>query len=485
MSEGTAGDLNPGPVVHLQGQGSVEGRVQDGVARFLGIPYAVAERWKAPKSPAPWQGTLFQRRLARCPQPGRPSATSEGHIMEDDENCLQLNIWTPMSALADSESCPKLPVLVYIHGGGGKSHSAHCPRESGHHLALAQGLCCVNINYRLGIFGFLAHPELSQEDRENMALGDKAGSGNYAMLDQLCALSWVQRHIANFGGDAQNVTIWGLSSGAQYVSTLLVSPAGQGLFHRAVVQSCADLNNVRQLDSSCDVWLGKTAEQWGECVGQELGCASGAGQLAAMRALPAAALVAKTFVAAAHDCYEPAIDRRDPELSVKPWSSLEALHQGRFNKVPVLIGVTDHDGLGKVELEQTLFQDARTREELEALLNREFPEASARVISRFWPSEAAEAKAVHQTLSRLSNDLWYFAGSYYMSQLLAEETPVFSYSFGGLKHSVHGSDAMYWRGSPKGTLPALMSTYLANFAPTAQSGIRDTGRVCILGTFRR
>ena len=197
---------------------------------------------------------------------------------------------------------------------------------------------------------------------------------------------------------------------------------------------------------------------------QELGCAAGAGQLAALRALPAAALVAKSFAATAHDCYEPAIDRRDTELCVKPWSSPEALRDGRFHKVPVMLGVTDHDGLGKMELEQVLFRDAKTRQELDVLLQEEFGPSAGRVISRYWPSEVPEAKAVHQSLSRLSNDLWYFSGTHSMAQLLAQQTAVFSYSFGGLKHSAHGSDAMYWRGLPKGSLPAMMSTYLANFA---------------------
>ncbi|CAE7298320.1 NLGN4X [Symbiodinium necroappetens] len=437
--------------VHIEGQGDVKGRVREGVARFLGIPYAVAERWKPPQAPPPWRE--LNHKLARCPQPGQAGKTYEGYALEDDEDCLQLNIWTPLSALQDST--PKSPVLVYIHGGG--------------------GLCCVNINYRLGIFGFLAHPELSQEDRESMSRGSEAGSGNYAILDQLCALRWVQRHIDSFGGDTSNVTIWGLSSGAQYVSTLLVSPAASGLFHKAMVQSCADLNNVRQLDSSCDVWLGKTAEAWGASLAEELGCAPGPGQLAAMRTLPPAALVAKTWAASAKDCYEPSIDRRDQALSVKPRSSVEALQEGRYPKVQVLLGVTERDGLGKVELEQTLFQEVRSRSELEALLARNFPDSGPEAaLARYWaprePSqegkgqEPNEAKKVHEALGKLSNDLWYFAGSYYMSQLLAQETTVYCYSFAGLKHSAHGSDAMYWRGMVKGSLPVLMSTYLGNFA---------------------
>ena len=122
------------------------------------------------------------------------------------------------------------------------------------------GLCVVNINYRLGILGFLAHPELSEEQN---------GSGNYAILDQIAALQWVGDNIRAFGGDPKNVTLWGLSSGAQYVSTLLVSPAAEGLFHKAMVQSCADLNNVRQACGSCDVWLGKTAEEWGHQLCQD------------------------------------------------------------------------------------------------------------------------------------------------------------------------------------------------------------------------
>ncbi len=129
------------------------------------------------------------------------------------------------------------------------------------------GLCVVNINYRLGILGFLAHPELSEEQNQNE--NQNGASGNCAILDQIAALQWVRDNIRAFGGDSKNVTLWGLSSGAQYVSTLLVSPAAEGLFHKAMVQSCADLNNVRQVCGSCDVWLGKTAEEWGHQLCQD------------------------------------------------------------------------------------------------------------------------------------------------------------------------------------------------------------------------
>ena len=104
------------------------------------------------------------------------------------------------------------------------------------------------------------------------AAGGPRGCGNYAILDQIAALRWVQKHIASFGGDPNNVTIWGLSSGAQFVSTLLVCPHADGLFHRAFVQSCCDLGNVRKLTSTTDVWMGRTAEEWGEAFGEALGC---------------------------------------------------------------------------------------------------------------------------------------------------------------------------------------------------------------------
>ena len=251
--------------VDLQ-QGSVFGSLREGVQEFLAIPYGTCERWKAPV-----EVVHKAQEAVKCPQVG-----VEGH-----EDCLQLNLWV-------AEGVEKAPCLVYIHGGGGKCHSAHGKHESGHALAqrgglqkpkksffspifrhnlsqfvyfiLLLGLCCVNINYRLGLFGFLAHRLLSEEDPE--------ASGSYALLDQIFALQWLQRNVKHFGGDAENVTIWGLSSGAQYVCNLLVMPRAKGLFHRAVVQSCTDLNNVRQLRGTSKVWE-KSAEEMGESLCQE------------------------------------------------------------------------------------------------------------------------------------------------------------------------------------------------------------------------
>ncbi|CAJ1443726.1 unnamed protein product, partial [Effrenium voratum] len=450
----------------------LKGSLQDGVAQFRAT-YAEADRWRPPRqvvraAPAP----------VCCPQPGRP--------LGQDEDCLQLNLWTPhlphLPHLAPAAPASRAPVLVYIHGGGGKSHCAHSPHESGHLLALRQGLCCVNINYRLGLFGFFAHPELSEEDAASAVHGGVAGCGNYAVLDQICALQWVQKHIATFGGDPDNVTVWGLSSGAQYVCTLLVSPLAAGLFHRAVVQSCADLNNVRSLRGRSLVWP-RTAEQSGQALADLLLSSAGAGAagagaagtVGALRRLEAAALVARSFAPEAADCYEPAVDARStsdlPVRPVKPKTSVQALAAGEFVEVPLLLGVTAQDGLGKSELEQVIFREVRTRTDLDQLLQREFGHRASEVLLHYWPEEDAEPQAVHKVLSKLSDDLWYFAGTHLMAELVSKTSkcPVFVYCFAGTKRSVHGSDATFWRGAKatkaaKSKLSQIMSCYLGNFA---------------------
>ena len=140
------------------------------------------------------------------------------------EDCLNLNIWTPAAAASD-----RLPVMVWIHGGGFQAGAGPEPRHDGDALA-RKGVVVVTINYRLGVFGFLAHPELTRESGRN-------ASGNYGLLDQVAALRWVRENIAAFGGNPQNVTIFGESAGSFAVSALMASPLAAGLFHRAIGES--------------------------------------------------------------------------------------------------------------------------------------------------------------------------------------------------------------------------------------------------------
>ncbi|MGY8705096.1 carboxylesterase family protein [Bradyrhizobium sp. 18BD] len=206
------------------GQARGQPRDTNGVLAFKGIPYAASPvgplRWRSPQPPASWSGVrdalVFGAgslsSLANDPRPG-PRA----------EDCLYLNVWTAANA-ADE----KRPVMVWIHGGGFQFGSSANPATDGRLLA-ARGVVVVSFNYRLGVFGFLAHPDLDAE----------APSGNYGLQDQLAALRWVRANIAAFGGDPDNVTLFGESAGAMAVGILMASPLAHGLFHKAIGQSGA------------------------------------------------------------------------------------------------------------------------------------------------------------------------------------------------------------------------------------------------------
>jgi len=210
--------------------GLVKGRVvgDGGIRVFKAIPYAappVGElRWRAPQPVLVWHGVRDGGAFGSACLQGKIF----GDISFDDlsEDCLTLNIWTPAEAAEE-----KLPVMVWIHGGGFQAGAGGEPRHDGEAFA-ERGVVLVTINYRLGVFGFLAHPELSAESSEH-------ASGNYGMLDQVAALRWVQENIAAFGGDPGNVTIFGESAGSFAVSALIASPLAKGLFHKAIGESGA------------------------------------------------------------------------------------------------------------------------------------------------------------------------------------------------------------------------------------------------------
>src|SRR5262245_34017909 len=186
--------------------GEVEGTTiaGSGVRTFKGIPYAAPPvgdlRWKPPQPAASWQGVRKATEFgARCMQ----ARVYDDMIFRDEnsEDCLYLNVWTPAKSEND-----RLPVMVWIYGGGFASGSASEPRQDGERLA-AKGVVVVGFNYRVGVFGFFSHPELTAES-------SKHASGNYGLLDQVAALQWVKDNIAAFGGDPGNVTIFGESAGS-------------------------------------------------------------------------------------------------------------------------------------------------------------------------------------------------------------------------------------------------------------------------------
>lgn len=317
--------VEPRPGTVLTERGPVTGTQEGDTWVFRGIPYAappVAElRWQAPE-PAPcWQEELVADSFGpRCPQ-----LDGEGSVV-GDEDCLTLNVWAPTDA-ADA------PVLVFLHGGNNALGSASdvtdegLPIYDGRRLAETGDIVVVTVNYRLGVFGFLALADLSEENPDGV-------SGNYGIRDQIAALQWVQANIAAFGGDPTRVTLGGQGGGARDVCTLIASPLAEGLFHRAIMES-----------GGCTEQPLAGAEQDGERVAAEVSCGlvPGPDRLACLRELGAAELVAAMPARVllgvpevgkqAGFVYGPNVD--DVVLDMMPFQALMA---GQYHRVPLLLG---------------------------------------------------------------------------------------------------------------------------------------------------
>jgi para-nitrobenzyl esterase len=276
---------------------------------FRDIPFAAPPvgrlRWHEPAAVVPWEGVRFSR------MPGAPAAQASfgwNKVMADasSEDCLYLDVWTP-----DRELMARHPVMVWFHGGGNVGGSAGFdPIYSGEALA-SHGIILVVAEYRLGIFAFLAHPELSQESAHHV-------SGNYGILDQLAALRWVKENIARFGGDPNNVTVFGQSAGAIDVLALMATPLSTGLFQKAISES-------GPLRESMGQGL-EAAEEAGEGVAGAVGS-----DLANLRSLSAADLL--QIQLGAHGLTPFTVDGW-----VFPENPAEVWREGREQPVPLIIG---------------------------------------------------------------------------------------------------------------------------------------------------
>jgi para-nitrobenzyl esterase len=224
-------------------QGLLSGTVNGKVSAYKGVPFAAPPvgdlRWRAPQPPAAWKGVRAADKFSStCMQTPYPEGSLYRSTPEPvSEDCLYLNIWTAASSASD-----KRPVMLWIHGGAFVKGSGSTPTYDGSALAL-KGAVVVTINYRLGIFGFFAHPELTAESASH-------ASGNYAILDQIAALKWVQKNIAAFGGDPSRVTIFGESAGSWAVNALVASPLAKGLFHRAIGESGANFGPIPRMSDA-------------------------------------------------------------------------------------------------------------------------------------------------------------------------------------------------------------------------------------------
>lgn len=319
-----------------------------GVTAFEGIPYAAAPvgklRWAAPHPAPSWPVVRnADRYMPACPQNymGPDSTAFFGDYEAKSEDCLYLNLWTPAKNPGD-----KLPVMVWIHGGGFRVGSGTERLHHGEHLA-AKGVVLVTFNYRLGVFGFLAHPELSKESGHS-------ASGNYGLMDQVAALEWVKRNIAAFGGDPNRVMIFGESAGSGSVSYMQATPMAKGLFHAAVGESGGSFSgrNVIHLGAA-------------EKTGVRFAKAVGASTLADLRARQTDELLTASVGTAPAGTgvlsFGPIVDGY-----VVPEDVYRIFAKGNQNKVPVIVGSNSDEGT-TLRTPPPVLDDPSDRQQLQSI----------------------------------------------------------------------------------------------------------------------
>ncbi len=354
--------------------GITVGEKQD-VRVYKGIPFAAPPvgnlRWKPPQPAAPWQGVKQCTEFGPDPY-GYVTPIFRSYARETSEDCLYLNVWTPAKKRSD-----RLPVMVWIYGGGFRFGSGATPLYDGENLA-RRGVVVVTFNYRVGPFGFLAHPLLSKESEHN-------SSGNYGLLDQIVALQWVQKNIAAFGGDPTRVTIFGESAGAISVICLMVSPLSKGLFQRAISQSFADLGFFTHIREGR--YGNEPKEKMGERLAEALGCNDAPDPIAAMRAKSADEIMAKgkppaDYISPGYR-YGPVVDGW--VLVDHPLNLFEA---GKQHQVPVMLG-SNAD-------EWALFQlvmPSTTADSYKEYVNKAFGDQAQPVLAMYPAANNDEAKA--------------------------------------------------------------------------------------------
>ncbi len=305
----------PAPV--MVEQGLVQGTSEDGLTVYRGVPFAAPPvgdlRWRAPQPAAKWEGVKPTTRFGPTPIQG----SRNGPGMSED--CLYLNVWTPAKSTNDH-----IPVLVWIYGGGFGGGATSDPNYSGEKLA-RKGVVFVSIAYRVGQLGFLAHPELSAETTNHV-------SGNYGLLDMIAGLQWVRKNIAAFGGDPNQVTIFGESAGGIAVSMLCASPQARGLFHGAISQSGGSFGPPRPT-----TFPGENLKRLpdAERAGEAYARSAGASSIAELRKIAPDKLPAGRGLGMSW----PIIDG-----GVIPDDQHKLYEAGRYNDLPILIGYNSDEG---------------------------------------------------------------------------------------------------------------------------------------------
>lgn len=445
------------PAIEVTG-GSVVGLRQSGLDVFKGIPFAAPPvrelRWRAPAPVVPWRGVrIADRYSAMCMQPLRVK-NSVFYMGEEptSEDCLYLNVWSPRASAGK-----KLPVMVFVFGGGWTIGSGSMPLYSGEGLA-RKGVVVVTFNYRVGSLGFFAHPELTAESKTG-------ASGNYGLMDFISALGWVQANAAKFGGDPGKVTVFGQSAGAAAISLLDASPLAKGLFQQAIGQS-GGFGLLGKIQTLAD------AEQQGVSVGEKLKATS----LQALRDRGADAILAAMPTAV------PILDGH-----VLPKAPEDVYKAGAQLHVPTLVGSNaDESTAYPVVMTSAAFtEDARKRygERADALLalypaaNEEEARASSYALHRDrlfasavrtwarWQSKVSPVFVYHW-----DHHQPFAAGTAYSQQDPA--TKLGAYHGSEMAYAYANLDLLNWNGTSRiwtsedRALSKMMSDYWVNFART-------------------
>lgn len=413
--------------------GAMTGATAEGIAAFKGIPYAAppvgALRWSAPAPAQPWSAPRDAVNYGPdCMQNPLPGIQPGSRPMSED--CLTLNVWTPKPAKG-----AKLPVMVWIHGGGFVGGSGTLPETDGGLLA-KRDVVIVSFNYRLGRFGFFAHPALGQ-------------GGNWGLMDQIAALKWVQRNIASFGGDPAKVTIFGESAGGESVSRLMASPAAKGLFARAIVASGGGRDDWPTLAQA-------------QAKGEVFGTRAGAADAAALRALPADKVLGSVALMSKEE------DRYSGPMTdgaIVPAGADAIFAEGKQARIPYVIGSND-DELG--------FIPAPFRAMVNGPVEKELGSSAAAVKAAYASEDEANR--------RLGGDAIFAepALAFGLSQARAG-APTFLYRFGYVAEgqrkpglgAVHASDVAFQFGNLPADAGAAdraaakqLGDYWTNFAKT-------------------